>query len=333
MTKLEYNGMTAREVADRIIACEEEYLNKDYESLSFEEKCTYAVEYTNTVHFAVAPDPKKRAEMLEELRHELLRRAERDDPFALYVLGCRYADLSDLSTIVEHDFLVRSMKAGYIPAALKILDIFHPVDKGNDEVLETVDWLRERLTEGSPAKQRLLFYLLTENRDGCREVALRLAAEGDTEAISTLRFCKAESECIDFYDTALFWAYDHFYRKGAKHLAEIIGRRLIRSIGCEFDFERIKDIYIDLMMSKDYDHAKLSKLAGVKDEDLDGAERACRELISKGDPSGYWKLILVALMSGDRERLASILDEMNDRELALNIEKAYVVVCLTGKDQ
>lgn len=331
--KKEYNGLSVLEVRDRIIAREEEYLNTDYGALSFEEKCAYAVEYTSTVHFTIDSDPQKRAQMLEELRPELLRRAERDDPFALYVLGCRYTDLSDISTDTEHEYLLRSMELGYIPAALKLLDIFHSVDKGNDEALDTVDWLRDRITEGSPEKQRFLFYLLTENRDGCKEAAIRLASEGDTEAISALRFCQAEGECIDFYDTALFLAYDHFYRKGTKHLAELIGRRLIRSNGCEFDFERIKEIYIDLMMGKEHDRARLLDLAKVKNDDLDGAETFCRRLISEGKGDGYWRLILVALLSGDRERLLSVLDEMNTPELALNIDRAYIGLCLSLKKE
>ena len=328
MVSFEYSGMTARQVADRIIAREEEYLNRDYDSLSFEEKCAYAVEYTSVVHFTIDPDPKKRAEMLSELRPELLRRAERDDPFALYVLGCRYADFSDMSTDAEHKYLLRSMDLGYIPAALKILDIFHPVDKGNDEVLETVDWLRERITS-APEKQQFWYYLLTENSEKCKDIALKLASEGDTDAIESLRFCKVENEGIDFYDTAQFLAFEYFYRKGVKHLAEIIGRRLIRSIGCEFDFERIKEIYIGLMLNKNYDRSKLSALAKVENDDFDGAETFCRRLISEGRSDGYWRLILVALLSGDRERLLSVVEEMNTPELALNIDRACITVALS----
>jgi hypothetical protein len=223
------------------------------------------------------------------------------------------------------------MDLGYIPAALKILDIFHPVDKVNDEVLETVDWLRERITS-APEKQQFWYYLLTENSEKCKDIALKLASEGDTDAIESLRFCKVENEGIDFYDTAQFLAFEHFYRKGAKHLAEIIGRRLIRSIGCEFDFERIKGIYIDLMLNSNYDRAKLSAFAGAETGDLDAAESVCRQLISDGETCGYWRLILVALLSGDRARLESVFDEMNDKELALNIDKAYIAVRLSGKD-
>lgn len=332
MPSFEYSGMTARQVADRMIAREEEYLSRDYDSLSFEEKCTYAVEYTSTVHFTIDPDPKKRADMLDGLRPELLCRAEKDDPFALYILGCRYVDLSDIATVVEHDYLLRSTKLGYVPAAFKLLEFFHSVDKRNDEAMELIDWLGEKITDESPAKQRFLYYLLTENREMCKDVAVKLASEGDTEAIDALRFCLADDGCIDFYDTALFLTCEHFYRKGAKHLAEWIGRRLIRSMGCEFDFERIKGIYIDLMLNSDYDRAKLSAFAGAETGDLDAAESVCRRLISDGETCGYWRLILVALLSGDRARLESVFDEMNDKELALNIDKAYIAVRLSGKD-
>ena len=94
MENRNFKQMNAEEVASGIIAAEVAYLHTDYESLSFEERCGYALEYSPILHPILAPAADRRAAMLEELRPELLLRAEKEDGFALYVLGSFGADLS-----------------------------------------------------------------------------------------------------------------------------------------------------------------------------------------------------------------------------------------------
>jgi len=46
MTNYNYNGMNAQDIANNIIAKEEAYLTIDYDALSLEEKCDYAIHHT-----------------------------------------------------------------------------------------------------------------------------------------------------------------------------------------------------------------------------------------------------------------------------------------------
>ena len=50
MTNYNYNKMNAQEIAERIINCEEAYLKTDLSSLSFEEKCRFALHHTVAFH-------------------------------------------------------------------------------------------------------------------------------------------------------------------------------------------------------------------------------------------------------------------------------------------
>ena len=108
------NEKSAYEVAQNRIQREEAFINTDYEKLSFEEKCRYALDYS------VSPDSKRRETLLKALRPELLRRAQKEDPFALYVLGSEKYGVP--ASDVERRFLERSMRSGYVPAAVDLLN-------------------------------------------------------------------------------------------------------------------------------------------------------------------------------------------------------------------
>ena len=105
---------------------------------------------------------------------------------------------------------------------------------------------------------------------------------------------------------------------------------MINARGCERDLGKIKDIYVDLMMNYPYDRHQLLTIVGAPHndtgEDLYEAERLCRLLIENGKNANYWRLILIALLSGDRKKVEAACDEASKSHgglLSVNISKAY----------
>ena len=337
MTNYNYNGMNAQDIASKVIAKEEAYNNADPTLMPFEDKCYYALALTPIIHPAVSPDRNRRRALLEELRPELLRRAEGEDPFALYVLGNTYADLSARSTDTQRNFLERSMNAGYIPAALSLFNLFYYFGKKrtSPEAEAIISWLSERIDENTYAGERYSYYSLINDKEKEKELALHFALNGDYGSV--VRLANSLGNILDsnsdervFWQTVDFLVIQHFYNQGAKHLGDSLGMKLINKRGCERDLERVKTIYVDLMMDYSYDRHQLLTILGVPhddtSEDLCEAERVCRLHIKNGKKANYWRLILIALLSGDRKKVEEACDEAcghHDGVLSGNIPKAY----------
>ena len=84
------------------------------------------------------------------------------------------------------------------------------------------------------------------------------------------------------------------------------------------------------MINYPYDRDQLITIAGVPHTedniDLYEAERGCRLLIKDGKEANYWRLILIALLSGDRNKVEATCDEAckpHDGLLSVNIAKAF----------
>ena len=355
MKTMIYKSFNAQDVANRIIAREEEYLNTDYSSLCFEDKCHYALEYTPIVHVGIAPDPKHRAALLNDLRPELLRRAQAEDGFALYVLGSVNADCSAPATDTELCFLKRSLKAGYLPAAIDLVSRFYNRHdpKARKEALQ--EYLIPTINKLDPQSEQDLsltcgiMMLLSEYESigDARKFFYRRALDyterrvlngsypGLAKLCVTGSACKGGIELVDspvtsFWQTVDFLVLSHFYRRGARHLADMLGMKLLNERGCDNDVEAFKEIYIDLMLHRSYDRVKLLEALSVSHgedfEDLCEAERICRRQISDGHPDRYWRLVLLALLSRDPKRLRATCDEVcavRNGLHACNVSKAY----------
>lgn len=336
MTNYNYNGMNAYDIANKIIAKEEAYASAKYELMPFEVKCEYALELTPILHPSVSPDRTRRKKMLQELRPELLRRAESEDAYALSVLGSTNADLSAPATDVERRFLERSMEAGYVPAAFALIDRFYRGKKRTDPEAERIlSWLSERVGKDSSPIVRYQYYALVGDKEKQEALATELAAAGSYVAAAHLTsslgsLLDFDSDMRVFWETVEFLVLEHFYNKGATHLGDTLGMRLINERGCIRDVEKIKNIYVDLMMNYEYDRHQLITIAGVPhddtSEDLYEAERVCRQLIKNGKEANYWRLILIALLSGDRAKVETACDETfrpDGGSYTVNIAKAY----------
>lgn len=352
-----FNGMKAHDVANKIVAAEVAYRDTDYESLSFEEKCRYALDCTPIVHPILAPNPSHRKALLDALRPELLARADREDGFALYVLGSVNADLSSPATDTERSFLERAVKAGYAPAAVALVDRFFGDLKNkklcrqalHDYLIPTINSLTEEKSQDvatvyalksllsryeTNASARMVFYGMS------RELATKLVCDGSWVGLAKL--CNARSvsdglldvtpseEELSFWVSVDYLVHADLYELGARHLGDSLGCKLINERGCERDVKKIKEIYLDLLLCRPYDRERLLTVAGVPHgegfENLAEAERECRRQIKDGKPENYRRLILIALLSGDRVALEAACDEVcafRDGLAVCNIAKAY----------
>ena len=173
-----------------------------------------------------------------------------------------------------------------------------------------------------------------------RELATKFVCDGSWVGLAKLCNARVVSdglldvtpseEEIAFWVTVDYLVHANLYELGARHLADSLGCKLINERGCERNVEKIKEIYLDLLLNRPYDRERLLTVAGVphgKDyEDLADAERECRHQIKNGKPENYWRLILIALLSGEREKLQSACDEacaFRDGLLVCNVAKAY----------
>lgn len=345
-----FNGMNAHDIANQIIKNEEAYLKTDFNKLSFEEKCRLALHHTASHHPLFRQLDISR--LTESIYPELICKAEEEDAFALYCLAALFTpDVPRTAT--RNQYLDRAIAAGSIEARLyaacrnakehleelrtinaelKLLAAFFG-DEWHDNLLCSCNDTIARY-EPDPDKSK-----------SAKRIADKIALNGTLEG----KYCYLTHLCLKnrfdekklaegklFDDETLFWktvsflVESEFYERGAIHLADHLGIRLIRGIGCEQDLERAKQIYVDTMFSKAYDRMLLLNVARIKDADLDVAERTCRKQIDDGKVSDFWRLILIALLSGERSKVESACDEAIatglDAALA-NIPKAYHMLC------
>ena len=341
-----YNGMNAHNIANKIIANEEAYLKTDLDRLSFEEKCRLALCHNAAYHplFRQLDISKS----TESISPELVCKAEEEDAFALYCLAVLFTpDVPRTET--RNQYLDRAIASGSIEARL------HAACRDAARNLEELRLLNTELKLLAVAfygewNDHLLYLCnntLTnyETDPDLKEKAKRIADELAFKYVLEGKYYYLTHLCVKnkfgakelaegklFDDETLFWktvsflVESEFYNRGAIHLADHLGIRLIRGIGCEQNLERAKQIYVDAMFSKAYDRMLLMNVARIKDADLDVAERSCRKQINDGKVSDFWRLILIALLSGERSKVESACDEAIatglDAALA-NIPKAY----------
>ena len=345
-----FNGMNAHDIASKIIANEEAYLKTDFNKLSFEEKCRLALHHNSANHPLFRQLDISR--LTESIYPELICKAEEEDDFALYCLAALFTP-DKPREFTRNEYLERAISAGSTEARL------HAACRNAEEHLEELHSLNTTLKLLSAAfcgdwNDRLLYLCNStlascetdsDKKEAAKRIADELAVKGVLEGnyYYLIHLCVknkldvkelAEGKLFDdetlFWKTVSFLVESEFYERGALHLADHLGIRLIRGIGCEQDTERAKQIYVDAMFSKAYDRTLLMSAAKIEDADLDMAEEICRKQIDDGKVSDFWRLILIALLSGDRAKVESACDEAIamglDAALA-NIPKAYHMLC------
>ena len=146
--------------------------------------------------------------------------------------------------------------------------------------------------------------------------------------------CVPEDE-LAFWQTVDFLVHDYFYARGSHHHATTLGAKLVNERGCDLDVEKITQVHTELFLRFSYNRKVLLQLVGSSEaeetEDLDDLERICRAQIQNGDAEGYWRLIIVALLRGDRQKLESAILEVclvEEGKHVHSVLKAYNMLCV-----
>ncbi|MBE6577814.1 MAG: hypothetical protein E7653_06725 [Ruminococcaceae bacterium] len=350
MTNYSYNGLNAHDIANKIIEREEAYLLTDIDSLTFEEKCRFALHHNKSFHpFSQQLDVTK---LTASIYPELVRRADQDG-FSLYCMAALFSpDVPRKDTRLT--YLERAIEANSLEARV------HQASRDPSKSIEQLHTLCAEiellvaLELDVEWHEHLLYlcYNMLATYEGDEQIKQKAKKRADDLALklvldgSYYHLChlcvknRIDSKMLEqgklFDDETLFWktvsfiVESYFYERGAIHLGDIIGLRLIRGIGCDIDVTRAKQIYLYLMFHYPYDRAKLLTIAGVPhdktSEDLYEAERICRMQIKDNKVANYWRLILIALLYGDCAKVDNVYDEIiatgTDAALS-NIPKAY----------
>ena len=348
MTNYNYNGMNAQSIADKIIKREEEYLATELDALSFEEKCRLALRHNNAFHpLSCRLDI---TELTGSIYPELLRRADADDGFALYCLAALFTPNAPRKD-TRLEYLERASERGSLEA--RIHEASRNAKNNTAGIYPLIEEIGSLINKGVCVEwnEHLLYLchnmlasyetdeaLKESAKRASDELAMRFVLNGSYYHLCHLcvknrieRSTLEESKLFDdetlFWKTVAFMVDSYFYERGARHLADHLGIRMINAIGCERDLERAKSIYVDLLFSRAYDRAELLRVAKVsQEESLCEAERTCRAQIKDGKIANYWRLILIYLLSEDRGGASAVCDEIISTGLDAaisNIPKAY----------
>ena len=296
-----YTEANAQSIADKIIFVEEAYAKKEYERLSFEDKCRFALNSSSLLPEWESFDDVRYDDILGIIYPELQTRAKSNDSLAIYVLNQINRDVRSTDDEPERD---------------EICEYYHSIC--NEEI--------------------------RGNASVCCAVC------GDYRAVVHLANCfegNLDNYSDYFKDSKRkFWAHVqylvmlHFYRQGYAHLGDSIGRMIAYEEGCSRDLSLLKQIYTDLMFDFSYDPIRLFEMSGVTQkefgEELSVAEMECRLQLENGRESNFWRLILITLLSGDREKFKIICDELSEKDedlFARNICKAYRILLQASKKE
>ena len=258
MTNTNFNGLSVTDYLGKVVERERVLKAEDYNSLSFEEKCEYAL---RRVHGSLPYAIELTEDELTELKLSVIKRALEDDCVALYYLS-RLSGVMGISLEDKVKFLKRASDMGYIPATVNYLYFCNDREErygiareliGKIPAIESVDLRCRAIRACYPILRRL------EGNDKyphhhalLYDLYLQLAAEGDTDAFTWLEIIasrrarkatseehrrEADAERV-FWQTVQYTVIEHYYNlgelKNEKHLAYM----LLTGIGCDADLER-----------------------------------------------------------------------------------------------
>ena len=351
MTNYNYNGLNAHDIANKIIEKEERYLSIDFDTLSFEDKCRYAAHH-NGIYHPLFRNGRSIEELKTEIMPEIIRRSEAGDSNAMFYLCIFHPDVAHRSE--EHKAMVeRAMKMGSYEAKIYYAGWFCRED--NEKAYELLDEVLTLYSLGdvTAADEKNLYdcYCMlahvgqrSDEREEYKrlvdELALKFVLDGEYHSLTHLcvkNHCPKDpvTKQYVFDDETVFWktvsflVESYFYDKWSRYSSDNLGIWLIRGIGCDPDFERAKQFYLDVYFRKQFDRSKMLELLDITDDSEEAFEatklRFNAELLD-GNVDGYWKMILLAILQNDRASVEQLCDDAIEKysdDLMKIIHKAY----------
>lgn len=351
MTNYNYNGLNAHDIANKIIEKEKRYLSIDFDTLSFEDKCRY-VAHHNGIYHPLFRNGRSIEELATEIIPELIRRREAGDANAMFYLCLFHHDVAHRSE--EHRAMVeRAMKMGSYEAKIYYAGWFCRED--NEKAHELLDEVLTlySLGEVTVADEKNLYdcYIMLssigqtfDEREHYKrladELSLKFALDGEYHPLTHL--C-VKNQCPKdpvtkqyvFDDETIFWktvsflVESYFYDKWSIYSSDNLGIWLIRGIGCEPDFEKAKQFYLDVYFRKPFDRSKMLELLDIADdcgESFDVARNRFDTELLNGDIEGYWKLLLLAVLQNKKAAVEQLCDDAIEKhpgDLMKILPKAY----------
>ena len=353
MKNYNFNGMNAQDIANKIIANEEVYITIDFDALPFEEKCNY-VAHHNGIYHPLYKKGSSADELAVLLLPELRQRANDGDEKALYFLAVLDPDIVHRSD-EQRSMIERAMECGSVDAQAYFTSWFCRDEEMKANILEELLY-RHFGGEVAEEDEKVLYdcYCMLQHcaqAEGERsrykaladELALKFVLRGEYHSLvhhctknRLPRDSKAKNFIFDdetiFWKTVNFIVESYFYDKWHINASDNLGIGLIRGIGCDPDFERAKCFYLDAYFRKPFDTTKMLEVLGLSDTvSLIEAEQSFKREVENGDLDGYWKLILLAILQNDTDKVDQICGEAivshSDRLMEI-MPKAYTKLLL-----
>ena len=342
MATYNFNGLNARDIANKIIEREEAYLNTDFDALSLEEKAEY-ISYKYTAFHPLCHLVSLK-DKITGVINEARERAAEGDPIPLYTLRNVLAlDASDTVGREEIDDITqRAVDVAYPPALCSLAHCYKDKDKSRAVALckQALDLLQEEKDCLTTRFYTLICYRMLVDTSCDREefkgwtqlrhdYAVEAACDGYYIALGHI---ESEGEEGDFWETVKFLLESYWYEiHGVYSEFCTYGRRLIDGLGCEVDPERAKRFFLDV-----YSRVKVERsyvldemeIAEDTPEVIEAARQAYRAQADNGDPYGYSGLILVSILQGDLASVETLCDEVitklgSSSDLSLVLRKVY----------
>ena len=351
MTNYNYNGLNAHDIANKIIEKEEQYLSIDFDTLSFDDKCRY-VAHHNGIYHPLFRNGRSTEELVAEIIPELIRRSEAGDSNAMFYLCMFHPDVAHRSA--EHKAMVEhAMKNGSYEARIYYASWFCRDDNSKayellDEVLNLYSLGDVRASDEKNLYDCYCMLTYLGRRSDEREeykrladaLALKFVLDGEYHSLTHLcvkNNCPKDpvtnqyvfdDETV-FWKTVSFFVESYFYDKWSRCSSDNLGIWLIRGIGCEPNFEKAKQFYLDVYFRKPFDRSKMLELLDIADdsqESFDAARNRFDAELLSDDIEGCWKLILLAILQNDKvaiEQLCNDAIEKHPDDLVKILPKAY----------
>ena len=351
MTNYNYNGLNAHDIANKIIEKEERYLSIDFDTLSFEDKCQY-VAHHNCIYHPLFRNGRSIEELKTEIMPEIIRRSEAGDSNAMLYLCIFHPDVAHRSE--EHKARVeRAMKMGSYEARIYYASWFCRNDEAKaydilDEALKfySLGDVNEKDKKnlydcycmlariGQTSDEREHYKKLAD------ELALKFVLDGEYHSLAHLcvkNHCPKDpvTKQYVFDDETVFWktvsflVESYFYDKWSRYSSDNLGIWLIRGIGCDPDFERAKQFYLDVYFRKQFDRSKMLELLDIADDSEETFVAARNHFATElldGNVDGYWKMILLAILQNDKASVEQLCDDAIEKysdDLMKILPKAY----------
>ena len=326
MQNFTYKSLDARSFLEKVIAREEAYTSKDFDSLSFEEKCEYLSSYNSISHPSLTDKCFARRRFLE-LKPELERLAAEGDAFGLCYMGL-LSTAKDIDQSTALEYLKRSAELDYTiggaaylkrkrihgiehddyKIALNAVDYYYTVEDDEKRLLGILACYRAfALFHGDGSADKAIL----EARYGLADIGYapayfmlaRHCADRAKSATSPEEREDALSE-MHFWYTVEYLVMSYFASAGSIRSYDRVAQMLYEGIGCNPDVDRVNALDVAYIRAIGA-HLSPEGLAEVEQERASCAEQRpmCADVLRAfldSDTAALYRAISRANLAGDR---------------------------------